>query len=249
MQPDSQRLVHEVQRIHTRYHCEVVEAFALCPWAKEARSGGRVHMNVTFTTRADPHAALAAIDQSMSDPAIEIGMLIFPRLALDRLAFAHFVADIRALDEARSGRGEQRVALAEFHPNAPADVTTPERLVPFLRRAPDPMIQSVRTGTLERVRGEEGHGTRFVDPAAIDLMSLANGPASCTPSSLAARVAQHNARSIERIGIARLEAIIDDILADRNSSYRALGIDPMPQELQITSSGPEVGVDAARARR
>jgi hypothetical protein len=248
MQPDSQRLVHEVQRVHTRYHCEVVEAFALCPWAKEARSGGRVHMNVTFMTRADPHAALAAIDQSMSDPAIEIGMLIFPRLALDRLAFAHFVADVRALDEARSGRGEQRVALADFHPNAPADVTTPERLVPFLRRAPDPMIQSVRTGTLERVRGEETHGTRFVDLAAIDLMSLATADQT-TPSSLAARVAQHNARSVERIGIAKLKAVIDDILADRNSSYRALGIDPVQPELQITSSGPEVGVDGERTRR
>lgn len=246
MQPDSQRLVHEVQRVHTRYHCEVVEAFALCPWAKEARCSGRVHMNVTFTTRADPHAALAAIEHSMSDPATEIGMLIFPRLALDRLAFAHFVADIRELDEARSGRGEQRVALADFHPNAPADVTTPERLVPFLRRAPDPMIQSVRTETLERVRGEEGNGTRFIDLAAIDLMSLANGS---TPSSLAARVARHNARSVERIGIARLEAVIDDILADRNSSYRALGIDPVQQELQIASRGPEVGVDAGRARR
>jgi hypothetical protein len=246
MEPDWQRLTLEVQRIHTRYHCEVVEAFALCPWAKEARSGGRVHMNVTFTTRADPRAALAAIDQSMSDAAVEIGMLIFPRLALDRLAFAHFVADVRALDEARSGRGEQRVALADFHPNAPADVTTPARLVPFLRRAPDPMIQSVRTETLARVRGEEGHGTRFVDPAAIDLMSLVTRPAQ---SSLAARVAEHNARSIERIGITRLETVIDDILADRIRSYRALGIDSVQQELQIASSGPEVGVDGAGARR
>jgi hypothetical protein len=246
MEPDWQRLAREVERVHTRYHCEVVEAFALCPWAKDARSGGRVHMHVTFTTRADPHTALAAIDHVMADPAIEIGMLIFPRLALDRLAFAHFVADIRALDEARSGRGEQRVALADFHPTAPADVTTPERLVPFLRRAPDPMIQSVRTETLARVRGEDGHGTRFIDPAALDLTSLTAGP---TPSSLAARVAQHNARSVERIGIARLEAVIADIAADRDRSYRALGIDSAQEELQIAPCGPDVGVDAAFTRR
>jgi hypothetical protein len=231
MEPDWQRWTREVERVHTRYHCEVIEAFALCPWAKEARSGNHVHMNVTFTTRADPQLALSLIDDSMADPAIEIGMLIFPALSLDRLAFEHFVADIRALDESRSPRGEQRMALADFHPNAAADLTTPERLVPFLRRAPDPMIQSVRTRALERVRGSEDHGTRFFDAASLDLYAL--HALGSSPASLASRIAQHNARSVERVGIVKLQAVIDDIHADRNQSYAALGIGRDEAELDM----------------
>lgn len=219
MEPDWQRLTLEARRVHTRYQREVVEAFGLCPWAKAARSGGRVHMNVSFITRADPEAALRAIDQSMSDPAIEIGMLICPLLTLDSLAFEHFVADVRALDAVRRARADQHIAFAHFHPNATADLTTPEKLVPFLRRAPDPMIQSVRIEVLERVRG--GEGTRFLDPATLDLSALI-GSAPVLP--LAARIAQQNARHVQRIGIEQLEAVISDILADRRRSYGEIGV-------------------------
>jgi hypothetical protein len=221
MEQDWQRLTREAERVHTRYQREVVEAFWLCPWAKAARSGGHVNMRVSFMTRADPGEALRFIDASMHDPAIEIGMLICPLLELDSLAFEHFVAEVRALDAGRSPRGAQRLALAHFHPHAAADLTTPERLVPFLRRAPDPMIQSVRTEVLERVRGGEDQGTRFIDPGMLDLSALtAGGPVL----PLAARVAQHNARQVQRIGIEQLEAVISDILEDRYKSYGAIGV-------------------------
>ena len=221
MELDWQRLTLEARRVHTRYQHEVVEAFGLCPWAKAARSGGRVHMNVSFITHADPEAALRAIDESMSDPSIEIGMLICPLLALDSLAFEHFVADVRALDATRRARGEERIAFANFHPNATADLTTPEKLVPFLRRAPDPMIQSVRIEVLERVRGGEVSGTRFLDPATLDL-SMLTGSSPQPP--LAARIAQQNARHVQRIGIEQLDAVIGDILADRRRSYGEIGV-------------------------
>lgn len=221
MEPDWQRLTREVERVHTRYQREVVEAFGLCPWAKAARSGGHVSMRVSFMTRADPLEALRTIDESMADPAIEIGMLLCPLLDLDSLAFEHFVAEVRALDAERTASGRQRVALAHFHPKGTADLTTPERLVPFLRRSPDPMIQAVRTEVLERVRGGEDQGTRFIDPAMLDLSALtAAGPSL----PLAARVAQHNARQVQRIGIEQLEAVISDILADRDRSYGVTGV-------------------------
>lgn len=221
MEPDWQRLTREVERVHTRYQREVVEAFGLCPWAKAARSGGQVNLRVSFITQADPREALRALDACMANPAIEIGMLLCPLLDLDSLAFEHFVAEVRALDAARSPRGSQRVALAHFHPRATPDLTTPEKLVPFLRRSPDPMIQAVRTEVLERVRGGEDQGTRFIDPAMLDLSALtAAGPSL----PLAARVAQHNARQIQRIGIEQLEAVISDILEDRDRSYGAVGV-------------------------
>jgi hypothetical protein len=221
MEPDWQRLTREAERVHTRYQREVVEAFGLCPWAKAARSGVHVHMRIAFMTHADPREALLQIDAIMLDPAIEIGMLICPLLDLDSLAFEHFVAEVRALDAARSPRGTQRIALANFHPKAAADLTTPERLVPFLRRAPDPMIQAVRTEVLERVRGGEVQGTRFIDPTMLDLSALA---AAGPELPLAARVAQQNARHVRRIGIEQLEAVISDILEDRQRSYGATGV-------------------------
>src|SRR4029077_16934252 len=42
--------------------------------------------------------------------------------------------------------------VADFHPDAPLDLATPARLVPFLRRAPDPLLQLVPLALLDAVR-------------------------------------------------------------------------------------------------
>src|ERR1700754_5064902 len=63
---DWQRLEREVRRVHERYQVEVVEALALCPWAKQARSDGRVRLGVSFMAEPDPALADAAIEQVMS---------------------------------------------------------------------------------------------------------------------------------------------------------------------------------------
>jgi hypothetical protein len=235
MQQDFQRLEREVQRVHTRYQIEVVEAFGLCPWAKEARKSGRVHMHVTFTTVASPEAALALIDTCMQAPQVEVSMLIWPLLPVSRRQFAHFVAAVRAADEARSERGQQRFALADFHPNAPADLTDPAKLVPFLRRAPDPLIQIVRTDVLARVRGDEPHGTSYVDPERIAQLTL--GELAPPAASVAARVAQQNLRTAQRVGFETLTRVFDTIQADRAESYAACGVDaPTHAHIPDTSS-------------
>jgi len=224
MQRDLQRLEREVRRIHTRYQVEVVEAFGLCPWAKEARKSGKVHMHVTFLTEADPAAALALIDECMRDAQVEVGMLIWPLLPATPRQLAHSLAAVRAADEARTPRGELKFALADFHPNAPADLTDAEKLVPFLRRAPDPMFQIVRTDVLARVRGPEPHGTSYVDPERIASLSL--GELSKTTESVAARVAQHNLRTAQRVGIETIARTFDSIAEDRAASYAACGFEP-----------------------
>jgi hypothetical protein len=222
MEPDMQRLEREVRRIHTRYQVEVVEAFGFCPWAKEARKSGRVHMHVTFLTEPDPASALALIDETMREAATEIGILIFPLMGLTHKQHAHFVAALRAADEARLPRGQQSFALADFNTNAAADLTQPARLVPFLRRAPDPMIQIVRTDVLARVRGPEPQGTSYVDPALIAGISLAQ-LAEPEPS-VAARVAQQNLRTTQRVGIESIVRVFDSIFADRDASYARCGV-------------------------
>jgi hypothetical protein len=222
MQLDWQRLEREVERVHRRYQLEVVEALGLCPWAKDARVAGRVRMGVSFMSDPDSAAAWALVEATMTADDIEVGILVFPALALQRLPFSHFVAAVRAEEAARTARGPNRIALADFHPQASADMASAERLVPFLRRAPDPMIQIVRQTALESVRLSEDQGTSFLDPSHYDLASLMSLPAS--PPALAARVARNNARTLERVGVAHVEALVADILRDRNASYAALGL-------------------------
>jgi hypothetical protein len=218
---DWQRLEREVRRVHTRYQREVVEALGLCPWAKESRSGGTLHMHVSFSPSPDASAALELIEVTMASPHTVIGILVFPVMSLDRLAFSHFLA---ALRELQSARADRRFALADFHPNAASDTTTPERLVPLLRRAPDPMLQIVQTQLLERLRQSDDQGKRFIDPNELNLAALADLPVSAP--SLAARIARSNARTVERFGVAQLEQLIADILRDRDASYAALGLAP-----------------------
>jgi hypothetical protein len=220
MEVDWQRLESEVRRVHARYQVEVVEGLVLCPWAKQARRDGHVRLGISWMETPDTARAAAAVAEVMA-AEIEVGMLAFPVLNLERLPFAHFAAAVRVEVEARYPRGQCPFALADFHPNAKADLATPERLVPFLRRAPDPLLQIVRQSVLESVRSEP-QGTAFIDPSTCDLSALLAQAPETLP--LSARVARTNARSVERLGVEHVSSLIADILADRDASYAALGL-------------------------
>jgi hypothetical protein len=228
MQVDWHRLAREVVRVHTRYQREVVETFSFCPWAKQARAHGHIHMHVAFMRSPNVSAALAALNYMMRDAQTQVGMLILPALALSRLPFAHFVAEVRALHEAQTPRGEQAFAMADFHPGASVRHLTAETLVPFLRRAPDPLIQCVRTEVLSRVRGTEDHGTSYIDPARLcAALNFAVQPLTAAPTApLAARLAEHNLQTVVRVGIPEIDRVFDAIALDRTSSYAALGFLP-----------------------
>src|SRR3978361_1999201 len=110
MSVDWPRFAHEVRRIHERYMVEVVEAFGLCPWARDARTKGRVNLHVTFLTAPDPVALAADVDVCMQPGAAEIGMLLCPLLALTPRQWRHLAADVRALEAQRHLK--QRFAVA-----------------------------------------------------------------------------------------------------------------------------------------
>jgi hypothetical protein len=159
------------------------------------------------------------------DATVQVGFLLFPRLDMDRLAFTHFVADVRAADAAQRGAGNTVFALADFHPSASAELASAERLVPFLRRTPDLTIQLVRRSALHEVRLSADQGTSFVD-----LTQLAQGWESLPPAApapLAARVAKNNLRTVQRMGTEALGRRFADILEDRHASYFRLGL-PLP---------------------
>lgn len=215
-------LEREARRIYERYEVEVVEAFGFCPWAERARQEGQVEVLVVLedddALAADPSAALTAIEAHASRAHVAVGLVVFPRLAASRELFGRFVARLRELHADAHGRSPP-MALAEFHPDAPADLAAPARLVPFLRRSPDPTIQCVRLSVLSALRrGEEG--TDYVDLSTTSLAELLARPVR---KPLHERVAERNFEIVRERGVASVEAVLADIRADRAAAYaRAL---------------------------
>jgi hypothetical protein len=220
MDPFSQEAV----RIYRRYQTEIVEALKLCPWAEPARLGGRVRESVVLEGGSPEQAALEAISALAADERVEIGLLLFPRVTLPFLEFERFVAGVVRAEAARHELGAAPFAMAAFHPGAPADDRSPERLIPFLRRSPDPTIQLVRMASLERVREGSQQGTAFMDAAALATFDF-SAPEQVP---LREKIARANLRTATRLGLADLEQRFAAIFADRDASYARFGVEQRP---------------------
>jgi hypothetical protein len=215
----------EALRVYARYQREIVEGLRLCPWAEPARRAGRVRQRVLLDERPGPARLLEALDAFADDASVDIGLILLPRVRAGRADFERMVARLREFDRQRAlgGGPPVRMAMAAFHPEADVDLRSPERLVPFLRRTPDPTIQLVRRSVLDDLRARDrAHGTAMVDPTAIDLATfLATPPAK----ALHERVAEHNLATVRSLGAAEVERRIAAIRADRDAAYAALGIE------------------------
>jgi hypothetical protein len=209
----------EALRVYRRYVLEVVEGFTLCPWAAAARRDGHVVEQVFLAeNQADPAQSLQLLASLAERHETEIALFIYPDLELDRLAFESFVRTLRERDAARYEVGTIPFAMAAFHPDARADLKDPERLIPFLRRTPDPTIQVVRRSALDRVRGNSQEGTSFFDLADLGTLPLPQKEAL----SLRQRIAQANLDTALEVGVGTLEALFQDIRRDRDESYARL---------------------------
>lgn len=225
---DWSALEREALRLHARYTTEVVEALGLCPWAAEARLAGRVCTHVDRSASPDPQSTLDHLARLEHESDIDVAFLVYPLLDLDPRAFAHFVAAVRESDAARHPVGQTVFALADFHPNATADLTSAERLVPFLRRTPDLTLQIVRRAALHAVRMSEDQGTSFVNVAELGIEAWLSAQREAPPPPpLAARIAKNNMRTATRMGTEALSRLLDQIIEDRHTSYFALGL-PLP---------------------
>jgi hypothetical protein len=215
-------LERQVLRLNRRYLDEVVEAFALCPWALRARLDGQVSERVFAHESPEFFAeSLDALGALSERETIEVGLFIYPRLRLSRLEFEHFVRRLRALDEARYEVGEVPLAMAAFHPDAEPDLDDAERLIPYLRRSPYPTIQVVRRAALDRVRGGADEGTAYLDlslVASLDVHQPVSPP-------LRERIARANLATVRRVGKDTLEAAFRDILRDRDETEERLARD------------------------
>jgi hypothetical protein len=213
--------------VYARYQREIVEALDLCPFARRARE----QCAVRVTPCTDEHPALdtvlALADALAEDPSVEIGLLVFPRVRIERPAWQRFVGELHGLDAATPRPMARQFASAAFHPDAEADLESPARLVSFLRRTPDPTIQLVRHAVLQRVRANDPPETTYVAPADLDayLAALRAHPAE-PRRTVAERIAHGNLETVRAMTAARVAALLEDIARDRDARYAPLGVPP-----------------------
>ncbi len=180
----------------------MVERFGVCPFAAPAMKAGAVARRVL----CDPGGARAAVDELAGDEKIEVALLIFPTVTMDAAAFDAWCAPLRTANPA--------FVAAVFHPQSPYELATPAQAVGFFRRAPDPTLQLVRASVLQQVRGFDG---KFhFDFSAAAWAELKKREQRLPTSE---RIARDNHALLVREGISTLQAIYDDIRADRDRSY------------------------------
>ncbi|MEZ4399052.1 MAG: DUF1415 family protein [Kofleriaceae bacterium] len=183
-----------------RRYVDVVARFDLCPWAAPALAKGEVW--ITACDQADLEDALARF---AATPAAVVGLVVVP-------GFTGTLAALRRL------RGElcerpigRTVALAEFHPDAPLDDASAQRLIPYLRRSPDPMLQAVRHETLAHLRRG---GTTMA--AELQAAVLAGHPVPPV-RDIGDQIADANLATLRRDGAA-LAAALDALISQRRAS-------------------------------
>jgi hypothetical protein len=208
-------------KVYERYAVEVVEHFGFCPWARASRESGEVTLRVVFSTDLNDFGeSLAALSELHQAPGgSDIALFIYPLLDLDRLGFDDYVRRLRAHAETVVPKLDA-YAMAAFHPRASADLGHPDRLVPFVRRSPDPTLQLVRKSALSAIKGL-AHGTAFLDVSAlsIDAFKALQEPA---PKAVRERIAEQNLATVRDRGPDAIEAVLEDIASEREALHTAL---------------------------
>ena len=221
---DLAALTREATRLYRRYALEVVERFAFCPYAERARLDAKSREVVVALERRDVAAILEEVAPLAADERVEVAFILLPLLRCTRLELARFVEEVRAAHQ--SSDGGLVMTMEGFHPDAAPDQTSAAKLVPFLRRTPDPTIQLTRLSALTKVRRGSDVGTAFVDLGSVDdVMAILRAP---PPKVLAARIADTNHERVQSEGAWAVEQVLLDILRDRDETYARLGIRGCP---------------------
>jgi len=225
-------LIENARAVYRRYATEFVEGMRMCPWAERARTDGHTveHYLLADSIEGAMEATLDRLKAIGDDENIEVGLIIFPTLVAERVDFDRFVASVRERDVARHRPERAPMALAPFHPDASPNPETPYRLVPFIRRSPDPLIQCVRVSLLDDLRKGD-RGSSYLDPHGKDLLALFRELQTKKPP-LHERVAEMNHETLLEHGVERAEALLDAILEDRNARYAKFGISPRARSVR-----------------
>jgi hypothetical protein len=227
-------------KAYERYAVEVVERFGFCPWARTAREAGNVALRVVFGADRDDFDESLRLLSELHGPAPETGvgargtgaevgasadiaLFIYPLLDLDRLGFEDYARRLRSRAESGPGLGLGRLdafAMAAFHPCASADLTHPDRLVPFVRKSPDPTLQLVRNSALSSIKGLT-QGTAFLDIAQLTAEGL-KALQEPAPKAVRERIAEQNLATVTDSGSAVIDAVLTDIAREREVAHQRL---------------------------
>ncbi|MEJ7600588.1 MAG: hypothetical protein WKG01_21960 [Kofleriaceae bacterium] len=198
----------EVHRILERYLREVVEAHELCPWARTAREAGEIAIELVWGAPGTEEL-VAAATIALARPQTRVAMIVAPELAVAPAGW-------RAIRDTVAAR-LPTAGIAEFHPAAALDLTTPARLVRFLRRAPDPVLQLVPLALLERVRGAPPVAAR------AHQAQILGGHAPPPRADVGTQIAAANHATVSAHHAA-ITATLDAIADDRRAAYARVGI-------------------------
>lgn len=178
--------------------------FGVCPFAEEALKQGQVERRVVL----EPETAAALVDGLAQRRGVDVALLIFPTVTMSAAEFDVWCAPLRSANPA--------FAAAVFHPQTSYTTGTPAQAVGFFRRAPDPTLQLVRMSALQSVRGPYNSDGKFMFDFSAEAWSELKRREHRLPTS--ERIARDNhALLCDRI--ITLQAIHDDIAADRDRSY------------------------------
>lgn len=205
MSPENPRLAlaREAVRLHERYQRDLIDRFSICPWAKPARTDDRIRTHVIVEASCDLQDLRSVVDEWARDETAEVAFIIVPRFDEGADEFEKWTAEVGAL------RADVFLS-APFHPDASQSAGT----IHFLRQTPDPTVQLVRRARLEAIRAQDP--PHYTDIFHLDLADLET---SKGPRTVAASVLALNNRLVAREGREALQALIDDIKADRTRTY------------------------------
>ncbi|MCX5745509.1 MAG: hypothetical protein NT062_23780 [Proteobacteria bacterium] len=195
----------EVLRVLDRYLVEIVEAYNLCPWARSSRTSGELARGVLWGPEPTLDAWVAMAATLLAQPDARVVMVVAPEYTgtLQQLRDVRAQVALRLPD----------AGVAEFHPAADLDLASPSRLVRFLRRSPDPMMQLVPLAILDTVRTPD---RVVIEPS--ELAAMLAGNFKLPEVAIADRIAQTNHDTVKPLAdeiVAKLAAIA----ADRAASY------------------------------
>jgi hypothetical protein len=208
----------EVTRILERYLTEVVERHELCPWARAARERGELAVGILWGAPALADW-VAEAERLLAAPATRVAMVVAPELSVMR-------TELTTLRDAVAARIPS-AGVADFHPDASLDLTAPARLVPFLRRSPDPLLQLVPLALIDEVRAAGRLATGTEVPRLAAQGAMLTGHAAAPRDDLTTRIATANHATVTAVHTT-ITATLESIAEDRRVSYRRTGIGSTP---------------------
>jgi hypothetical protein len=214
-------LTRATLKVYERYAVEVVERFGFCPWARASRESNQVGLHVIFSADHDDFSASLDVLRELSEApsGADVALFIYPLLDLDRLGFEDYARRLRKHAEQATPRLDA-YAMAAFHPSAAVDLSHADRLVPYVRRSPDPTLQLLRNSVLSGIKGL-AQGTAFLDVSELSLDAL-KALAEPPPKALRERIADQNLTTVQNVGPAAIDATLTDIANEREAAHEQL---------------------------